>query len=59
VRTESDAVSNPAASDTNVTRLRLVLDASRAFETAGGTLTPLLEVGLRHDGGDAETGTGI
>ena len=25
----------------------------------GGALTPSLEVGLRHDGGDAETGTGI
>ena len=59
VRTESDAAANLSASDTDVTRLRLVLDASRAFETAGGTLTPSLEVGLRHDGGDAETGSGI
>ena len=25
----------------------------------GGTLTPSLEVGLRHDGGDAETGAGV
>ena len=25
----------------------------------GGALTPSLEVGVRHDGGDAETGTGI
>ena len=59
VRTKSDAAANLAASDTDVTRLRLVLGASRAFETAGGTLTPSLEVGLRHDGGDADTGAGV
>ena len=35
------------------------LDASRTFEAAGGTLTPSLDVGLRHDGGDADTGTGV
>ncbi len=29
------------------------------FEVGDGALTPRLEVGLRHDGGDAETGTGI
>ena len=34
--------------------------AGRAFETdGGGVLTPGLELGLRHDGGDAETGTGV
>ena len=33
---------------------------SRSFATGGGgVLTPGLELGLRHDGGDAETGTGV
>ena len=41
-------------------RLRLALEGSRAF--AVGTsrmLTPTLDLGLRHDGGDAETGAGV
>ena len=63
VTTESDAVrsddGNLAASEADATRLRLTLDASRAFAAGGATLTPSLEVGLRHDGGDAETGTGV
>ena len=43
-----------------VTRLRLGLEGSRRilFDD-GATLTPGLEVGLRHDGGDAETGFGL
>ena len=40
-----------------VTRLRLGLEASRPVRLGGeATLTPSLEVGVRHDGGDAETG---
>ena len=43
-----------------VTRLRLGVEASRPVGFDGGaTLTPSLEVGLRHDGGDAETGFGL
>ena len=63
VRTESDPVrseaGNLAASEADASRLRLVLEASRTFEAAGGELTPGVEIGLRHDGGDAETGTGV
>ena len=65
VRTESDALSTPgvgnlAAARADATRLRAVLDGSRTFALAGGaTLAPSLELGLRHDGGDAETGTGL
>ena len=40
-------------------RVRLSLQGSSAFETGIGTLTPSIEVGLRHDGGDADTGTGV
>ena len=59
LRTISDATEGMAASQSDASRLRLILDGSRSFEAGGGTLTPRLEVGLRHDGGDAETGTGV
>ena len=37
-----------------------MLDGSRTFLLAGdATLTPTVELGLRHDGGDAETGAGM
>ena len=43
-----------------VTRMRLGVEASRPVGLGGGaTLTPSLEVGVRHDGGDAETGFGL
>ena len=59
-RTSSDATHELAASDSDVTRLRLGLEGSYRFATAGdGQLTPRLEVGARHDGGDAETGFGV
>ena len=43
-----------------MTRLRTGLEGSRAY-TLGGRLSlkPSVEVGLRHDGGDAETGAGM
>ena len=65
VRTESDSVSTPeagnlAGAQADVSRLRAVLDGSRTFALAGGgTLTPSMALGFRHDGGDAETGTGF
>ena len=59
VETESEAVSNEGDTTGTASRVRLALEGSRAFEVGGGTLTPGLEVGLRHDGGDAETGTGV
>ena len=43
-----------------VTRLRLGLEASWPVGLGGGVaLTPSLEVGVRHDGGDADTGFGL
>ena len=60
VRTGSDAASGLARTKTQVTRVRLGLEAAwRGIGTpGGGRLTPTLEIGLRHDGGDAETGFG-
>ena len=59
VRTTSERVPGLMGSEGEVNRVRLVVESSRSLETGGGRLTPSLEVGLRHDGGDAETGTGV
>ena len=60
VETEAEAVSNEGNTTADASRVRLALEASRSFETGGGgVLTPGLELGVRHDGGDAETGTGV
>ena len=57
---DSDAAANLAATEAEASRLRLVLEGSKPIALAGGgSFTPSLEVGLRHDGGDAETGTGV
>ena len=48
-----------AAAEADVTRLRLGLQATwHGVAAGGGTLTPSVEIGVRHDGGDAETGFG-
>ncbi len=63
VRTTSEAVrgdgGNLRGSEADVGRVRVIVEGSRRFAVWGGTLTPSLEVGLRHDGGDAEEGTGV
>ena len=63
VHTGSDAVSgsggNLAAALAEVARLRLGLEGSRRFRLGDGSvLTPSVEIGLRHDSGDTETGFG-
>ena len=65
VRTESDRVTASAFGSLmgargESSRVRAVLDGSRTFAFASGAaLTPSLELGVRHDAGDAETGTGL
>ena len=60
VETTSEAVASEGDTRADASRVRLVLEGSRAFPTdSGGVFTPGLELGLRHDGGDAETGTGV
>ena len=60
VGTKSERTNEMVASEGNVTRLRLIIEGERVFVAGNGaTFTPSAEVGLRHDGGDAETGTGI
>ena len=49
-----------AATQAAVTRFRTGLEGSRDYTLEGRlSLRPSIEVGLRHDGGDAETGAGM
>ncbi len=64
VRTRTEALrsdaGNLAAATGDATLLRLGLHGTwRGLEVAGGVLEPKLELGVRHDGGDAETGFGL
>ena len=60
VQMESEAAANTVETKADASRLRLVLEAGRSFLLGeGAVLAPALELGLRHDGGDAETGTGV
>ena len=66
-RTASEKTRDLASSASGVTRLRLglegswrmALDGGDAGAQSGASLVPRLELGARHDGGDAETGFGI
>ena len=60
VQTTSEAVAGLASSDANISRLRLGLEATRPVPLANGaSLFPSLELGIRQDRGDAETGFGM
>ena len=60
VRTDSDSTEGMKGAETEVTRLRLMIDSSRSFKTGqGGAFTPSFQMGVRHDGGDAEEGVGL
>ena len=59
-RTASDRTTELAASESDVTRVRFGLEGRwRIAMEDDGHLTPTLELGARHDGGDAETGVGV
>ena len=60
VGTKSERTHDLVATEGDVTRLRLIVEGERSFEVASGaTFTPSAQFGVRHDGGDAETGTGV
>ena len=59
VQAESAAVGDLVAAQGEATRFRLTLEGSRAFTLGDGTVTLTGEAGLRHDGGDADTGIGL
>ena len=59
-RTVSDRAAGIVATASDVTRLRLGLDARRPLELTGGSgMIPKLELGMRHDSGAAESGFGL
>ena len=59
-QTDADAADGLAAVSAEATRLRVMLEASRAVAMKnGGRFTPSVEAGLRHDGGDADEGIGV
>lgn len=56
----SDAVEGRSELDADVSRLRLGLEAAKAFELGPGTmLRPEVRAGMRYDGGEVETGFGL
>ena len=64
VGTSIDGVDGPAgrlaATAAAVSRVRTALEASHGFRFGSGlSLKPSVEVGVRRDGGDAETGAGV
>ena len=60
VGTKSARSQDMIATEGDITRLRLILQGKRVFASESGRMfVPSAEVGLRHDGGDAETGTGL
>ena len=60
VGTKSERTNDMVATEGDVTRVRLIVHGERTFDRGNGAaFTPSAEVGLRHDGGDAETGTGV
>ena len=59
LRMSSEATEGMESSEADVTRFRLTLDSSKNFDVGRGKLTPSVQLGVRHDGGDAEEGMGL
>ena len=58
--TADDESGISAGMDQTVNRLRAGIEGSFSTSTGnGGTLTPFVDVGVRQDGGDGDTGTGV
>ena len=60
VRTKSDHVVGLEGAESEASRLRFIIEGERMFEVGeDAVFTPTGRVGIRHDGGDSETGTGV
>ena len=60
VSTTTEQVEGLESSTANITRLRVGLEATRPVPLANGaSLLPSVEMGIRHDGGDAQAGFGL
>ena len=59
-RTTSDATRGLTSAAAGVSQVRVGIEGGWTMVLAGGgTLTPRVETGMRHDGGDAENGVGL
>ena len=60
LKTSSEEVDGLESSEGSLSRLRLGIEATRPFPLSNGaSLLPAMEMGIRQDGGDAETGFGL
>ncbi len=60
MKTSSEDVDGLESSEGSVSRLRLGIEAARPFPlSSGASLLPSMEMGIRQDSGDAETGFGL
>ena len=60
VKTTTEETDGLESSTANVSRLRVGLEATRPVPLPNdASLLPSMEMGIRHDGGDAETGFGL
>ena len=60
VQMNSDKTREMVSSESDVTRLRLMLNSSKNFNVGEeGVLTPSFQMGVRYDGGDVEEGIGL
>ena len=60
LKTTTEQVDDLSSTEGSVSRLRVGLEATRPFPLPNGAaLLPSMELGIRHDGGDAETGFGL
>ncbi len=58
-RIHTEATDGLAEQDARVHRVRLLLEGSHEHGFGSGSLTPAVEVGVRHDAGDAAQGAGV
>ena len=58
-RTNADDLADLLENKGSASRVRVLLEGSHVLWVSGGSLQPLVELGMRYDGGDADTGMGI
>ena len=60
VRMSTDPGARTQSVDADASRIRFLLEAANRMRVGvSGVFAPMVEVGVRRDGGDAETGTGV
>ena len=58
-RANADDLADLLENKGTASRVRVLLEGSHVLWVCGGSLQPLAELGMRYDGGDADTGMGI